>query len=123
MTARKERVSASGEPFWTQEERDEIKKMYPHAEGYFPVFARQSCELVPIEIRGGIGGKSFHIKRNGTPAYESRWDYVDMFDPMCSLAWARRGDEAFRIDTRGQVVSGPINKNSKKWPFIIRLEA
>ena len=123
MVPRKERVSASGEPFWTPEERVKIKEMYPHSAGYFPVFARQSCELVPIEIRGGFEEKTFHVCRDGSPAYESRWDYVDMFDPMSGLAWARRGEEAFEIDTKGQIVSGPINKKNKRWPFIMRLEA
>lgn len=115
--AKKERVSASGEPFWTPEERAKIKEMYPREQGYFPVFSRQSCELVPLELVEGAQGKAFHVHRDGSPAYESRWDYVHMFDPMSGLAWARRGDEAFEIDMKGEIVGGPITKKDKRWPF------
>lgn len=119
MTEKKGRVSASGEPFWTQEEREKIKQMYPRSEGWFPVFSRQSCELVPVETK--TPGKALHIKRDGSPAYESRWDYVDMFEPISGLAWARRGKEAYHIDTKGNIVSGPIHESSEEWPFIIKL--
>lgn len=44
-------------------------------------------------------GKEFHIHPDGQPAYENRFDYVGCFHE--GKAWARNGDEYFRIDRNG----------------------
>lgn len=58
-------------------------------------------------------GKYFHIRENGEPAYEERFDLVEYFQN--GLAWVKKGDLWIRIDETGKEV--PMKNTTERIPL------
>ncbi|MBI2098321.1 MAG: WG repeat-containing protein [Candidatus Wildermuthbacteria bacterium] len=52
--------------------------------------------------RVGKDGKQFHVRLDGTPAYEERYDCVSPFFSVEGLAWAREAGQWFHIRRDGK---------------------
>ncbi|NBV76629.1 hypothetical protein EBR66_00455 [bacterium] len=114
-------VSPTGEPWLSDEERAEIRRLYSREEGYLPVSSRFCCGILPVE--NAANKKALHIRRDGTPLYAERWEGVGMFDAKTKLAWVYLGKDAFQIDMTGKVVRGPVPAFGRGAPFTLHLEA